>query len=65
MKTIMTYAQTRAELASLCDDVASTRELTIIYPKNATRLFTTLSRAQNQKILSFSVEDLGEERDFF
>ena len=35
MTTIMTYTQARAELASLCDEVASTREPVIIRRRNA------------------------------
>ncbi len=35
MTTITTYTQARAELASLCDEVASTREPVIIRRRNA------------------------------
>ena len=35
MTTIATYTQARAELASLCDEVASTREPVIIRRRNA------------------------------
>ncbi len=35
MTTITTYSQARAELASLCDKVASTREPVIIRRRNA------------------------------
>ena len=35
MTTITTYTQARAELASLCDEVASTREPVLIRRRNA------------------------------
>ena len=35
MTTIITYTQARAELASFCDEVASTREPVIIQRRNA------------------------------